>query len=498
MSNRKSLRGAYLLVGAKGLSAGIGLLSTLVLARLLQPEDYGLVVLVDAVVTVLAAITELQLASVLIHLPKVNDDHFSTAWTMNLIRSAVLAGLVIALAPAMAAFYGQPELEAIAWGVSLALFMGGLINPKMAMLVRDLNFKSEFILSLSQKLVGFTVTVIAALILRNYWALVLGTIATQLCALVVSYCCVRFKPRFTLVNMRDMWGYSIWLTASLFFKTLNNKLDQFVVGKLYTPQTTGVFALGNRLATVMFTDTLAAALRVISPSLVPHQHEKVALSQAYLRSLGVVWCVFLPVATLASALSEPLISVALGEKWIAVTDVFRLLVLALCLEAIGGVGLSVVFATLNTRLAFVRDIASLCVRASCLATGIALGGFIGLLWGRALSAVADVLLYFVIAGRVSGLSVFTQVKLNWRSTVACFSTYGILWAIQAHQNLPWFEQSTTKNIAYLLGLALLGAMVQVAVQALLWWASGKPPSTEVTIAHYVWQALRRRFVRLSA
>ncbi|MFN7506200.1 MAG: oligosaccharide flippase family protein, partial [Limnobacter sp.] len=347
MNSTKSLHGAYLLVGGKGLSAVIGLASMLVLARLLTPEDYGLVVLVEAAVTLLAAITELQLASVLIHLPRVSDAHFSTAWTMNLIRACVLCGLVVLIAPWLASFYAEPRLTDIAYVSSLSLFLGALLNPKMAILIRDLDFQKEFILHLSQKVAGFVVTVGTAWYLRDYWALVLGTLATQVCGFVVSYWCYPFKPSFTLSKIRDLWGYSVWLSLSNFIKTLNSKQDQFLVGKMFSASTTGVYAMATRLSNVLFTETLGAALRVVSPSLRAHTDNLAELNKAYLHTQSLVTLVFLPIASIVSALALPVIELTLGVKWIEVTDVFRLLVLALALEAIGGVGLSVVLATLN-------------------------------------------------------------------------------------------------------------------------------------------------------
>jgi lipopolysaccharide exporter len=490
MSN-KSLRGAYLLVGGKGLSAFIGLGSMLILARLLEPEDYGLVVLVEAAVTLLAAITELQMVSVLIHLSKVEDAHFSTVWTLSFIRACILCLLVILIAPGLAGFYEDPRLEAIAYVSSLSLFLGALLNPKMALLIRDLNFKREFLLGLSQKLAGFVVTVAAAYYLRNYWALVLGTLATQFCGLVVSYACYPFKPRFTLSKVRELWGFSMWLSLANFVKTLNSKMDQFVVGKSFSPATTGIYSLAVRLSTVLFTDTLGAALRVVSPSLRAHSADRLALGKAYLNTQSLVTLVFLPVASITSALAPPLIEIALGSKWSEVTDVFRVLVLALCLEAIGGVGLSVVMATLNTRLAFYRDLVSIAGRVLLMAAGLYLGGFVGLLWGRAASSLLDLLLYFAIAGKVTGLTIREQLLLNWRTSLACVLVYPCLHALQG----PVWIFSDGSRPVLALGLLLLlaiGFLLQVAVQWLLWILSSRPNSIEVVFMSYLKNKINRK------
>lgn len=480
----KSLQGAYLLVGGKGLSALIGLGSMLILARFLDPEDYGLVVLVEAAVTLLAAVTELQMASILTHLPKVSDAHFSTAWTLNLIRAFVLCLLVVLIAPGLAEFYDDPRLLDIAYVSSLSLFLGALLNPKMAMLIRDLNFKKEFILHLSQKVAGFVVTVGAAYYLRNYWALVLGTLATQLCGFVVSYWLYPFKPTFTLSKFRDLWGYSVWLSLGTFVKTLNLKQDQFLVGKMFSTSVTGAYAMATRLSTVLFTETLGAAIRVVSPSFRAHTHDKAALNKAYLHTQSLVTLVFLPVATVLSAFAFPLIDIALGAKWLEATDVFRLLVLALCLEAVGGVALSVVIATLNTRLAFFRDLASIVVRTICMGLGLYLGGFIGLLAGRAVSSVLDLLFYFAIAGRVTGLNIGKQILVSWRTWLVCTVIYPVLYCAQ---DLFFLAQDSSRLIAaaWLLCMILLGLLALALAQAFLWFVSGRPHSIEVIFFNYL-------------
>lgn len=488
----KSLRGAYLLVGGKGLSAVIGLASMLILARLLKPEDYGLVVLVEAVVTLLAAITELQMASILIHLPKVEDAHFSTVWTLNLIRACILCLLVVLIAPAVAGFYDDPRLLGIAYVSSLSLFLGAILNPKMAVLIRDLDFRKEFLLGVSQKIAGFVVTVTAAYYLRNYWALVLGTLATQLCGFLMSYKCYSFKPVFTLSKVRDLWTYSLWLSLANFVKTLNIKLDQFVVGKMFSAGTTGVYSLATRLSTVLFTDTLGAAIRVVSPSLRIHAGDQTAMNKAYLSTQSLVTLIFLPIASITSALALPLIDLALGPKWIEVTDVFRLLVLALCLEAIGGVGLSVVLATLKTRLAFVRDLASIAGRALFMAVGLYQDGFNGLLVGRALSSLLDLCLYCAIAGKVTGVGIREQLQLNWRTVLSSACVYPILYALQ--QPPPWFDFDDSKLLqtGWLATMIGAGLLMQVVAQGSLWMLSGRPQSIELVFYAHIRKKITQR------
>jgi lipopolysaccharide exporter len=494
--NSKSLNGAYLLVGGKMLSAVIGLTSMLVLARLLSPEDYGLVVLVEAAVTLLAAITELQMMTTLIHLPKVSDAHFSTAWTMNLIRAFVLCLLVVLIAPWLTEFYEEPRLLGIAYVSSLSLFLGALLNPKMALLIRDLDFKKEFLLHLSQKVSGFVVTVCAAYYLRNYWALVLGTLATQLCGFVVSYWCYPFKPVFTLSKVRELWGYSVWLSLATFVKTLNLKQDQFLIGKMFSTETNGIYAMATRLSTVLFTDTLGAAVRVVSPSLREYSQDQVALGKAYMHTQSLVTLVFLPVvflpvASITSALALPVVDLILGNKWLEVVEVFRFLVLALCLEAIGGVGLSVVMATLNTRLAFLRDLWSIIIRALLMALGLYLDGFTGLLIGRALSSLADLLLYFVIAGKVTSLNIRDQVMLSWRTWVASAIVYPFLYWLCTGSMLQ-VPNSKFVDFAVLLGMFSLGLFMHALIQGLLWYFSGKPQSIEVVFLTYLKEKLRLR------
>lgn len=160
-------------------------------------------------------------------------------------------------------------------------------------------------------------------------------------------------------------------------------------------------------------------------------------------------------------------------------------------ESIGAVGLSVAMATLNTHLAFIRDLVSITGRASLMAIGLYLDGFTGLLFGRAASSVFDLILFFAVAKKVTGLSIREQLWLNWRTALSCAIVYPILYALQTP---PGFEMGDSKLIqaAWLFAMMGLGLLLQAGVQGLLWIASARPNSIEVVFLSYMRKKLKSK------
>ena len=186
----------------------IGIVSTVLLARLLVPADFGLVAIAGAAMALLAVMTEFSLAKALVQMDDPSEDHFHTAWTMNAIRGVLLAGLIVALSGPLAAFYGDERLREIFWLVALTAAIGSLANPKLAVFERELQFHQAFIMGLTSKLVGFAVTVGIALYYRSYWALVIGPLASEAALLLVSYKLYPFAPRLRLNRWRELWSFS--------------------------------------------------------------------------------------------------------------------------------------------------------------------------------------------------------------------------------------------------------------------------------------------------
>ena len=223
----KLAKGVLWLGAAKLLINLLALISTLMLARLLTPEDFGLVALATTMLAIVSSVTELSLASALIHHNDPKDSHFHTAWSLNFCRAVIVGTLFCAAAPLAASLYQEPRLLNIMLALGASVMLAGLNNPKTVILTRNLVFWQEFVMTVSQKLAGFIVGITIAILYKSYWALIGGTLASQLVGILVSYVIIPFKPKFVFIHARELFSFSIWLTLAQIVNTLNYKFDYF-------------------------------------------------------------------------------------------------------------------------------------------------------------------------------------------------------------------------------------------------------------------------------
>lgn len=147
----------------------LGLVSTLVLARLLTPADFGIVAIATSILAVGLSVTDMSLAAALVQREHVLDEHFHSAWTFSLARSAVIFIVIGALAIPLARLYGDPHLAPVIAAAGIIAAIPGLASPTVIMMTRKLVFWQDFVINTSQKLVVFVVSVGFALVYRSYW-----------------------------------------------------------------------------------------------------------------------------------------------------------------------------------------------------------------------------------------------------------------------------------------------------------------------------------------
>ncbi len=204
--------------------------SVLILARLLTPEDYGLVAIAGALLAITMSLTELSLGSALLHHPAPVDDHYHSTFTLCFIRSSIIAIAFCLAAYPIALLYNDQRLVAVVIAVGFTGALQGMTNPKLVTLSRKLVFWPDFVTPVTQKLTGVLVGVAIAYFYRSYWALVIGSAAATLVSVAMTYFIVPYVPRFRLTHFKDLMNFSIWLSMGSALNTLNSRLDQFVIG----------------------------------------------------------------------------------------------------------------------------------------------------------------------------------------------------------------------------------------------------------------------------
>lgn len=474
--------GAIFSVGMRWTDRLIGLVSTLVLARLLAPDDFGLVAMAMVVVGLVDVLLDLGVVAALIQNRDATDDDFNTAWSLRLVQAIAASAIVGFGAPLAAQYYGDPRVVDVMRVIALTLLVGGLENIGIVRFQKDMEFGRDFNFFLARRLIGTVITLSLAFALRSYWALVLGALATRGIGVGLSYVMHGFRPRFSFAKLAALWSFSQWSIVLSTTQYLNNRLDQIAVGRRTNAATLGAYSVGDELASLPTTELLAPLGRVMFPSFVNARHDFEEFRRVVHLSFSIQALVGIPACVGMALVASELVPLLLGEKWHAAIPF---------VQTLGFVGV----VTSLTNSAHYALLALGRVRALSLynvARFLLFGAALLFAFPRASPASIAELRLIVAALALIGMQVLLRSELPairplamlrgaWRSAAGAVVMVPIV--IGAATLVP--DGQTT---VVLVVKVVTGVLSYCAACALLWLAAGRPPGAEA----YLVEQLRAR------
>ncbi|WNO54519.1 lipopolysaccharide biosynthesis protein [Stakelama saccharophila] len=471
----------------------MGLLSTLVLARLLVPADFGLVAIATTMLAVLQTITNMSLGQALIHHPDPTTDHFHAAWTLNALRGLVVGGLFAAAGQPIAVFYGDARLAPVVAVLGASVFLNGLMNPKRIMLQKKLVFWQDFVLTVSAKLVGLIVSVWLAFATKSYWALVWGQVAAQGTSVLVSYMVLPMLPRPRWRASRELFGFSAWLTLSQIVNTINWRFDQLLIGKFLGRSDLGLYTVGDNLALMPTREATLPLTQTLFPAYANVRDDRKRLLRAYQRSQALVTAIALPLGVGMALLAKPLVLIAMGPKWLGAVVVIQALAAIFALQTLGTLVQPLGMSLGATRRLFKRDVMLLVVRVPIIVAGMFLHGLIGVVIARVITGIIAIGFNLTLVRSLLGLPIVEQIRANARTLFAVAVMAAMLTAWHLLLSEP--EDQTALIAATAVQIALGGA-AYLGTLATTWWLQSRPAGPETEVAamlgklHMRWQGAR--------
>ncbi len=400
------MRGAAWVTAGRALVNLIGVASTILLARLLAPADFGIVAIASTVGIIAAAFTELSLATALIQHRNPQDEHFHSAWTLNVVRSGGLAIIIAAAAWPTAWLYQDDRLIPLMLVSAFTALMAGFSNPKIVLFSRELEFWQDFSIQVSQKILGFVVAIVIALVWHNYWALIFGSLVAQIWVLIASYIFLPYRPRISFQKARELMSFSIWLSLGQAMNMLNWRADFAVIGYFFGQRALGQYSVGDNLASLPTREATTPLGQTLFPGFAKIAHDRARLVQAYQRSQSLIATIALPAGVGFALVAEPLVLVAMGPKWLPAVAVIQPLSVSFAVLALGMALQPLALALGETRRLFHRDLANFSVRIPLMIVGLVTYGFAGIIYARCISIMITTVLnlLFVRSCWVWGLS----------------------------------------------------------------------------------------------
>ncbi len=481
--------GSLWLIILRVLSRVLSFTGTIILARLLMPEDFGIMAMAAVAMAFLEAFTTLDLKTILIRDVRSGRPEYDTAWTLQIIRGAILAVGILLAGPALADFFDEPRLLQIVPLIALALFVNGFHNTGMVDLEKEFQFQRIVFKESLTRVIMVLVQIVLAVVWRNYWALIAGIVCQSFAAVGLSFYISRYRPRLSLARFKGIFGFGKWLTAASIAHFLREQIDALVIGRMLSPDILGAYVVGRNLVHMPSNELVMPVGRVMFPAYAQIAGDPAALQRALLMMLGALFAVAAPASAGIGLVSESLILGLFGEKWLAAVDIMPILALGAILTSISGVFAQMVVVVGRPELGVYAQLVTLAVYVPALIVGIDAAGAVGAATARAATAVIALLVIFLIVSRLMGLHVRDVLAVVWRSIVAlAVMAAVIVWVREA----GGLFGGAAGPIWLLTQLVVAGGLAYVGVLMTLWLLQGRPKGAEEALIDMAAGALGHR------
>lgn len=487
-------RGAAWMVLFKLIDRVLGILSTLILARLLLPADFGLVAMAMSVIAVIELASAFSFEIALIQKPRPERVHFDTAWTLNVLLALGCGLMIAALAVPAADFYSEPRVTPVMLVLAGAWFVAGFENVGVVEFRRNMDFRREFRFMAFKRLMGFGLTVALAFLFRSYWALVIGTAFSRIAGVGLSYLMHPLRPRFSLAASRDLFGFSGWLLLNNLLGVGILKAPHFIVGRLNGSAALGLYTIGSELAYTPATELIAPVNRALFPGFSRMVQDRGGFRSTFLDVIAMIILLVIPVSIGLGVVAEPMVRVLLGEKWMGAAVVIQILAPAGAIVALTSNNVSAYFALGRTSLPaliLATRIVSLVAALLWLAPA---GGVLGVAQAELLAAIASFAVSFPMLLRTLELSLADYFACAWRPLVGGTAMGGVVYGLLAAMGN---DGSLTGELHRLMAGVATGAAAYPAVVWLLWRFGGRSSGAESILLERLGVLIASRWPRRS-
>lgn len=336
MSSLKKIISSSFLLSSEGiLRKMVGLVSTLILARVLLPADFGIIAIAIMVMGLFEALKQFGGNMYLLRAEKVTDDMINTAWTIGLSSTTVFALLLAYSAPFVANYYDDERLTLVLWIYASMWIVQNIGSPGTILLKREQNYFPLVSLSIASKILSVIIAITIALIYENYWALIIGQYSMALTGSIGSYFIVKYRPRLCLKEFKVQWNFSSWWMLQSILGYVKTQLDTFLVSSMYDKGGLGSYHNMKYLSSMPTTFLIAPATEPLIADLAQTKNNHNYFAFKYNVSLLVPLCIAIPFCAFFIPHHELITLILLGSNWVEYSNLFSVFcvsVLTICVQ----------------------------------------------------------------------------------------------------------------------------------------------------------------------
>lgn len=400
----------------------------IVLARLLSPDDYGLIGIISIFSTVCTALIAGGFGSALIRKKNATNDDYNTAFLVNLGMSLLLYVIIFFSAPAIARFFERTELVILVRVSCISLLIGALAMVQETRLTKRLDFKSLTKITIVASVISGVVGIVMALLGCGVWSLVAQGLVIQTLKTVLLWVVNNWVPklRFSGESFKELFGFGWKMMLSRLLDNIWKELYQVIVGKFYSPATLGQYTRAKQFSNLFSSNLTGVIQRVTYPVLSEVQDDNEKMVAVYRRIIKVTMFVSTVCMFFLGAVSEPLLYCLIGPKWHEAAEFLPLICIAGTLYPLHAINLDMLKVQGRSDLFLILEIIKKIIALGPLAIG-AFVGIMPMLYANLVVGIISFLLNSYYSGRFLRYSSWDQIKDVTPSylvaTIVAFSVY---------------------------------------------------------------------------
>lgn len=409
---------------------GITFIVGLVLARLLTPEDYGLIGIIAIFISVFNSIVDSGFSNALIRKVDAGDKDYNTVFVSNMAVSVVLCLTLYLCSPIIADFFARPQLTALLKAMSCIVIINAFAIIQRTILVKRIDFKTQTKVSLISSITSGAIGISMALYGFGVWALVGQQISRQLLNTVFLWVFAKWYPKlqFSIQSFKELFGFGWKLLVSGLIDTTWKQIYQVVIGKCYSPATLGQYTRAEQFSSLCSSNLTAIIQRVSYPVLSSIQDDKARLKTGYKRIIKITMLVTFSLMLGMAGSAESMIRVLIGAQWLEAVPYLQIICFSMMLYPLHALNLNMLQVQGRSDL-FLR----LEIIKKCIAVGpVILGIFVNIYWMLIGSVLTGFISYYLNAyysGPALGYCIREQILDILPSFRIAFTMAAIVYAM---------------------------------------------------------------------
>lgn len=383
----------------------------IIIARLITPDEYGILGILMVFVNVASVFIDSGLGSALIYYNELKEKDLRTTFTTNLLISVLLSMLIIVSSPFVERFYELPNLSLYLNVISIVIIANAFIVVPTAILKVKLDFKSLAITNILSSVISGITAIILAYQSFGIWALIIQVLLRALLQVLflLSFC--RWIPRLSVCkeSLKKLYKYAINIFTASWITKLTEEGISFFLGKSFNAYSLGIYTRATQFSTLPSTSLGAVIISVLFPSLALVKDDEQRFQSMYNRTIRVTAMLTVPVFVLLAVVSEPLIRIVLTDKWIEAAPILSVLCLGRILFPVSNITEQALNAKGYSDLFFKQQLVKMIVKAALIVPALFIN-IMAVAVADALSSLAAYVITTVIARKNLHIKVFEQIK----------------------------------------------------------------------------------------